>query len=36
MLTVKEVAIELNVCQMTVIRHLNNGDIKGVRVGKVW
>ena len=36
MLTVKEVAKELGVHQNTIFRHLNNGNIKGVKIGGVW
>ena len=36
MLTIKQVAEELNVCQMTIIRHLSKGNIKGIRVGRAW
>lgn len=36
MLTVKEVATELNVHTMTILRNLNNGKIKGVKIGHSW
>ena len=36
MLTVKEIAKELGVHQNTIFRHLNNGNIKGVKIGGVW
>ena len=36
MLTIKQVADALNVCVMTIMRHLTKGTIKGVKVGKSW
>lgn len=36
MLTIKQVADELNVCRMTIMRHLTKGNIKGIRVGRSW
>ena len=36
MLSINEVAKELKVCYLTIARHLNNGTIKGVKIGGVW
>lgn len=36
MLTIKQVAEALNVCAMTIMRHLTKGTIRGVKVGKSW
>lgn len=36
MLTIKDVARELNVHEITIFRHIKNGDIKGVKIGKSW
>ena len=36
MLTIKEVANDLKVHEMTILRHLNYGNIKGVKIGKSW
>ena len=36
MLTIKEVANALKVHEMTILRHLNNKSIKGVKIGKSW
>ena len=36
MLTIKEVASDLKVHEMTILRHLNNKSIKGVKIGKSW
>ena len=36
MLTIKEVANALKVHEMTILRHLNNNSIKGVKIGKSW
>lgn len=36
MLSINEMAKELKVCYQTIFRHLNNGTIKGVKVGGVW
>lgn len=34
--TVKEVADMLRVSQMTIVRELDRGNLKGVRVAKNW
>lgn len=36
MLSVKEVAKELSVSEMTIFRRLCCGKIKGIKIGKVW
>jgi excisionase family DNA binding protein len=36
MLTIKQVAEALNVCAMTIMRHLTKGTIRGIKVGKSW
>lgn len=36
MFTIKEVAKMLKVAEMTVFRHIHNGKIKAVKVGKSW
>lgn len=36
MLTVKELAEELNVCRLTIMRHLAKGTISGIKMGKSW
>lgn len=36
MLTIKEVAENLKVCQMTVFRAIYSGKIKAVKMGKGW
>ena len=36
MLTVEEVATQLKVHKITILRHIRNGNIKAVRVGKFW
>ena len=36
MLTIKEVANALNVHEITIFRHLKDGKIKGVKIGKSW
>lgn len=34
--TIKEVAQMLKVHEITILRHLENGNIKGVKIGKSW
>lgn len=36
MLTINDVAEQLNVCRLTIVRHLTKGSIKGIKVGKSW
>lgn len=36
MLSVKEVAKELNVHPNTIFKNLQNGKIKGIKIGYVW
>lgn len=36
MFTIQEVADILRVHRMTIFRHLQDGTIKGIRVGKSW
>ena len=36
MFTIKEVAKMLKVAEMTIFRHIHNGKIKAVKVGKSW
>lgn len=36
MLTIKEVADALRVHEITIFRHLKDGKIKGVKIGKSW
>lgn len=36
MYTVEQVANALQVSQMTIFRKLNNGKIKGVKIGTSW
>lgn len=36
MLTIEDVAKELNISQITVYRHLKSNKIKGVKIGKNW
>ncbi|KYC77740.1 hypothetical protein B4092_4715 [Bacillus licheniformis] len=35
-MTVKEVAEILNVSEKTARKMLNNGDLKGIKVGREW
>lgn len=36
MLTVEELAENLKVHKITVLRHIRNGKIKAIRMGKFW
>lgn len=36
LLTVAEVAVALRVATATVRRHISSGDLKAVRVGRMW
>lgn len=36
MLSIKEVAKELNLHELTIFRHIHNGKIKGIKIGNTW
>lgn len=36
LLTIKEAATSLNVSTVTIWRSLRNGDLVGVKIGRIW
>ena len=36
MLTIEDIAKHLNISAITVRRYIDNGQIKAVKIGKVW
>jgi excisionase family DNA binding protein len=35
-LSIRQAAMTLSVCTETIKRHLKNGKLRGVKVGRVW